>query len=742
METPQKNLQILKTRFQNCYGIKSFKEEFDFTKKQANLIYAPNGTMKTSFAQTFKDLSENRATIDRVYPNSETIREILDQDDIALLPENVFVIDPFDGSYESNRVSTLLANRDLKEKYDSILKSIDSKCTNLLDVLKKTSGVRKNLDDLYSKAFTHEPNNLLRAFDRIKTEVYEENQDLALANIKFNSIFSEKIEKYLNDSDIKEFLREYTITYESLLNESRFFRKGVFNHYQAGEIAKQLKNHGFFKADHKVYLTSDEGETKVETEEDLEKVIEDELKNILSNRQLKSSFDKIDKELSNNKELRDFRDFLLDNQTLIPRLQVPEKLRDDLLKSYLITHRSAFQELMDEYAIGKQKIEEITVQASEQATRWQEVINIFNRRFSVPFKVEIENKQDVILKRVTPNVRFVFEDETSIPKEVERSQLLNLLSSGESRALYILNIIFEVEARISEEIPTVFVVDDIADSFDYKNKYAIVEYLADILLQGEFYQIILTHNYDFYRTLWSRLDLSGVVYLVSRSPDGIDLLRDTMYRNPFKRWQEQVKAGAINAPELVAMIPFVRNLTDYCGYEDEFNRLTDVLHVKPRVSPVQISELKSIFRKILNGDEIQIEIDDEMEVLSLIQKAAESILQSEEIALDLEKKIVLSIAIRLGAERIMIGYLDDINWLNQITKNQTRKLTKRFKEQFKDHNDFIPLFELFDRVNLMTPENIHLNSFMYEPILDMSAAHLLRLYSDIRDAERVGLAKV
>jgi len=31
----------------------------------------------------------------------------------------------------------------------------------------------------------------------------------------------------------------------------------------------------------------------------------------------------------------------------------------------------------------------------------------------------------------------------------------------------------------------------------------------------------------------------------------------------------------------------------------------------------------------------------------------------------------------------------------------------------------------------MTPENIHLNSFMYEPILDMSNEHLKQLYRKV-----------
>ena len=31
----------------------------------------------------------------------------------------------------------------------------------------------------------------------------------------------------------------------------------------------------------------------------------------------------------------------------------------------------------------------------------------------------------------------------------------------------------------------------------------------------------------------------------------------------------------------------------------------------------------------------------------------------------------------------------------------------------------------------MTPENIHINSFMYEPILDISNQHLKQLYKKI-----------
>lgn len=92
-------------------------------------------------------------------------------------------------------------------------------------------------------------------------------------------------------------------------------------------------------------------------------------------------------------------------------------------------------------------------------------------------------------------------------KRIDRNKLneLDVLSQGEKRALYLLNIIFEVKVREDSKKKTLFIIDDIADSFDYKNKYAIIQYLSDLSQIEHFRQIILTHNFDFFRTVQSRL---------------------------------------------------------------------------------------------------------------------------------------------------------------------------------------------------------------------------------------------
>ena len=65
--------------------------------------------------------------------------------------------------------------------------------------------------------------------------------------------------------------------------------------------------------------------------------------------------------------------------------------------------------------------------------------------------------------------------------------------------------------------------------------------------------------------------------------------------------------------------------------------------------------------------------------------------------------------------------------MESITSNQTIQLIKRFKKGFPKNEST----KILEEVNLMTPENIHLNSFMYEPIIDLSSHRLKELYKKV-----------
>lgn len=98
------------------------------------------------------------------------------------------------------------------------------------------------------------------------------------------------------------------------------------------------------------------------------------------------------------------------------------------------------------------------------------------------------------------------------------------------------------------------------------------------------------------------------------------------------------------------------------------------------------------------------------------------------VGANFENKIVLSIAIRLKAEQYMVEKIADPAFVDAIAFNQTPALLNKFRKEFPGH----AAGPILDRVTLMTPENIHLNAFMYEPILDMSDEHLRKLYLDVK----------
>ena len=53
---------VLHIEMTNCFGIKQLMLDFDYSGKFTHSIYAPNGTMKTSFAKTMRFVSKQSKT--------------------------------------------------------------------------------------------------------------------------------------------------------------------------------------------------------------------------------------------------------------------------------------------------------------------------------------------------------------------------------------------------------------------------------------------------------------------------------------------------------------------------------------------------------------------------------------------------------------------------------------------------------------------------------------------------------
>jgi hypothetical protein len=150
--------------------------------------------------------------------------------------------------------------------------------------------------------------------------------------------------------------------------------------------------------------------------------------------------------------------------------------------------------------------------------------------------------------------------------------------------------------------------------------------------------------------------------------------------------------------------------------------------MKPNTEQFTIAKLEIYIKKILHDQNQLSLVDPASLVTGLIHQVAAQLATDSVESSSLEEKVVLSIAIRLKAEEFMVSRINDQPFWEGIDNNQTMKLIKRFKNDFPAEKELIKIVE---QVNLMTPENIHLNSFMYEPILDISAHHLKKLYSEV-----------
>ena len=718
----------VKIKFEYCYGIARLETKFDFSSKNVFAIYAPNGTMKTSFAKSFKDLSKGDKPQDLVFQDRKTICTVQDENQQNIPAEEIFVIEPYNESdFNVDKISTLVVKKELKIKYDKIYKELEIAKNDFIKKLKKVSQSTDCESEFISTFSENEKDTF---FDLVLEKIFPNiDKKQQKYDFRYNDVFDKKgnVKKFLEKN--KNFLDQYIENYKSIISKSKFFKKSenTFGTYQASEILKSIRDGSFFNAGHYLTLNDDK---RIKSAKDFEKIIEEEINSIVNDEKLRKIFDKIDKAISANAELRAFKKVIEKNNLLLIELKDYESFKKKVWLSYFQELKKDVSILLDSYNSKRDQLKEIISEAIDTRTDWENAVDTFNLRFKdLPFKLKIQNKEDVILKTNTPTIKFIFHDPKEKPVEIERDSLLEVLSQGEKKALYILNIIFEVEARKKEKQKTLFIIDDIADSFDYKNKYAIIEYLKDISKENNFYQIILTHNFDFFRSVSGRIignDGSNRKFKLNvvKTKDSIELVEEKYQNNPFSHWRDNLKNDKVM---LIASIPFVRELGKYCGI-DKARRLTSLLHIKSDTESITIQDLQEIFKAVLKDKDTLILENQSDFVLDLIFKLADDISGSTDELIELENKILLAIATRLKAEQFMIEKINNQSTIDDIGIPQTVRLIEKYKELFFSD---LKNIELLEKVNLMTPENIHLNSFMYEPILDMSAIELRELYNDV-----------
>lgn len=711
---------------ENCYGIKEIRADLDFAATPAYAVYAPNGVMKSSLALTFKDAANGRTSGDRIFTARAPRRDIKDELGNDIAGDRILVVGPYDEQFgPTEKTATLLVDATLKKEYDDLNVAIDRAKTALLTAVKRQAQSRRDFEAEVSSAFTPSQAKFQEALGRIRAEVARQ-PDAPLATVPYDLIFNDQVEDALSDTTVRGALADYIQRYNQLLDASVFFKKGKFDYYNAGQIAEQLAKNGFFEANHTVTLKGKAKTLEISSQQELVKVIADEKAELLADKELRQRFDAVGRRLEKNAAVRDLYRYLQANESLLPRLWNPKELKEDIIKSYLKKCETLFIDLMKQYDDAEVRISQIQAEARKQRTEWEEAIETFNARFFVPFRLEVRNRTEVMVGAdQLMDLEFTYADGQDTAT-VDKTKLLQVLSTGERKAFYILNVLFEVARRKKAAIETLLIVDDIADSFDYQNKYAIVHYLKEISEDGMFKLVIMTHNFDLFRTLEGRFVGYRYCLMASKNGSGVSLAPAAGIRNIFANdW----KGHFFDDPKKrIASVPFLRNLVEMTtGTADpNYTALTSMLHWKTDTAMLTVGSLDAIFNALCKTNGAS--PDQAKPVFRLIEEQAEVCLD-EPMGMNLENKIVLSIATRLAAERVMIAKINDPAWVAAIGANQTQALIGRFKKSFPKEAE---ANRVFDLVALMTPENIHVNAFMYEPIVDMSDDHLRKLYRDVK----------
>ena len=697
-----------------CHGISKLEYTFDFSDKDY-LIYAPNGTMKTSLYKTFEDYIKGIEPEDKFYHDRKSMREISIDNHEILETNKILLVGNREYDLSADNVSSLLVNSELKKKYDSIMSNLTKKLKEIEKKLKEFSG--EKLDSLFQDL------NISKIQDIPKT-LFDKNNTIDKFNsIKYKEIFNKDYIENYSDKQLINYVEDYLDVCNSIIKSNCIFVKDIFELHNLQNVVKSLDSNNYFEANHELNLIVDRQNKKYESfnRDLIDKLIKD-----TEEKMNKSEIiTKINNKLTSKIKSIELRKFISQNNWIIPYLNNISNLKK-LYWNYIISYNDDLSNLISiyikEYESNKTEIKGIIklAESEENKKQWNEAIGIFNSKFiDMPFSLNIDNVRDIILQQKTCSISYKYHDNKNDDADVELHVLKENLSNGELRAFNILNLIFEIQARTKNNQETLIVIDDIADSFDYKNKYAIVEFLKEINDNKLFHIIILSHNYDFYRITANQLNVTTLSVIKN---DKINLVDFHYYkRNIFEYFKENIEKPVF----YISSIPFMRNIIELTKGEedDDYKKLTSCLHYKDDTDNIYVETVNTIIKKLL-GKDITIE---NKKYFNLLFETSDSIKESTKI--ELENKICLSIAIRVKYEKYLTKKLKKHGIKVDFSSNQMGKIIKTCKEKrILDNKEK----ELADKVSIMTSDNIHLNAFMFEPIIDMGDAELLNLYGEIK----------
>jgi len=706
---------------ENCYGIKKFDQTIIFSNDKPIVIHASNGTMKSSLCKTIQDITEGKNSQDLVVPSNITKR-IINIDGIPADKNSFFVVNQFSAPHLSEYTSHMLLNSNLKKSYDTIVSTEKTSQADIIRKIAQDAGTKSpQIEDLLKKIFK-------------KNDIYDTLKKAYLAAgkkgtfitcpYKHPDLFSQPVKTFVETKEVHSNIIKYNRQYNTILRKSSLFTAGIFDLSNLSNIRLTLVKEKFFDGGNRLLL---KGQAKpISTEKDLDDFISSQLQLISSDPAVQEAYKRIDDQCASKSNLSKLNTLIKTDPTLCLLYKDFSKFEYEYILMYINKYRTDISTLINEHNSNISSLKTINDSAKKDLKVWKDVLSQYRKRFSVPFSMEIVNAKNVVIGRQEPQLVFKYEN-VDVSENILTT---SILSTGERKALYLLEILFEIESMNKAGISKIIVFDDVADSFDYCSKHAIIEYLKEISENNLFHIIVLTNNFDFYRHFGSKVAGRPNCFFGIKETSMISLQKGEYLKNIF---QDAFKTGIGTKTRIdLATIPFARNLIEY--YFDDYisNKMyllyTSLLHYRANGSRIRINTVYDLYKKQFSMMLTLRPKAQNATVYSLIIDEADKIASSTVINQRLEDKIVLSIALRLRVEKYMH---------NRLLKNKKRTITQINNLECGNlFNEFRQCFpgcsanSIIDMICILTPQQIHINAFMYEPLIDFSIQRLRGLYLD------------
>lgn len=701
-------MELFLKKVENAFGIKSLHLNLENDKKMyQELIYSKNGSFKTSFSNTLYNLSNG--TLENVFDRLTDEKAILD---ISIL-ENGKEIKNFDNRF-------VVFSREIYEQHSKLLSDYSSELETLtidkknseyinellteetieikLQIDNYLKGTGLNFEILLDMFSNLEDGYLDRIIQLLNTIINHEAQDISEINIK--KIY-QKAYDIVDQSEFQSKISNYIQVLENKINAQLFDKNfnennclQFINNVDKAKYLSETKSRGLFLKD-KVYYDIDE----------VKKIFEEEIKKISKDPEIIEQSKEITKLMGTAKESEFLKESIQKNPLLVKQLSAGRK---NILLSYLKSSSIDYNYWLEVVKKAKKELNNVLKIAQDKQTNFERAIEIYKNRFHPIFDIKIVNKAESMLGIKTPTITFYHNRYCEIP--VSETKLSQILSSGEKTTLNILKFIVEYEN--CKKYHPFIILDDIVETFDYSNRYAFMEYIND-LVNLDVPTIVMTHNFEFYRTVSKRIPKLRKSVASANSNGVVDIQTNNRIN---KNMENVLKCS--NIYDFFCAIPYLREIKTILL--EDTKTLDSCLHYKENTSKLQI---KDILLQFPSNAIKSLKIDEKDIYMEKLFEIADNLSGFDDF--DIVKKTILSLSCRLLIERKIIA--NNFNLLTNINTNQTAQLLDLYGEKL-----FPNVKKYLEAVQLSTPEFIHANAFMYEPLIDINGKYLFELYNQIK----------